>query len=252
MSGHIDAHGHLGEYGQFRVPRGTAGDLIHRMDLMGVERLAISAHAAFASDYRWGNGLAAEAAAQHPGRIFFYAVANPGYPLEIEAELERCAGRPGFVGVKLHPAVHACALEAPAYAAAWRWAGRRRAPVLTHFWKGDTHCGADNVRRVAGAHPEVQLVLAHLGGFDRGYQELPSLAAEFPNLWFDTSGSRHPRGIIEDLTAAGLAGRLLYGSDMPFIDPGSQLGKVLYADVPEEAKRAILRGNALRLFGWED
>jgi hypothetical protein len=97
----------------------------------------------------------------------------------------------------------------------------------------------------------VQILLAHLGGFDRAYREVPALAGEFPNLWFDTSGSRHPRGMMEWLVRQGLAGRLLYGSDMPFIDPGSQLGKVLYADIPEEARAAILGGNARRLFGWE-
>ena len=252
MSAHVDVHGHLGEYGQFRVPCGAAGDLVRRMDLLGVERLVLSAHAAFASDYRWGNYLAAEAAARHPGRIFFYAVANPGYPEEIEGELDRCADRPGFAGVKLHPAVHACALESPGYAPAWRWALRRSAPVLTHYWSGNPHCGEGNVHRVAGEYPEVQLILAHLGGFDRGCAGLPALAREHAHLWFDTAGSRHPRGTLEALVAAGLADRLLYGSDMPFIDPGGQLGKVLYANIAEEVRGAILGGNARRLFGWRE
>jgi predicted TIM-barrel fold metal-dependent hydrolase len=250
VSGFVDAHGHLGEHGPFCVPRGGAAELVRRMDALGVERLVLSAHAAFDSDHRLGNDQAAAAAAAHPGRIFFYAVANPNYPEETAAELDRCASRPGFVGVKLHPSIHRCALEAPGYELAWAWAAKRGCPVLTHFWVGDERCGPACVRRSAGRWGGVKLILAHLGGVENSWREVLNLAGEFPGLWFDTCGSRHPRGAIQRLVAGGLAPRLLYGSDMPFIDPGSQLGKVLFADIPEDARAAILGGNARRLFGW--
>ena len=252
MSGHIDAHAHLGEHGHFLMPMCGADDLVRRMDALGVERTALSANAAFASDFRLGNDQAAAAAAAHPGRIFFYAVANPHYPEELVGELERSAARPGFVGVKLHSTTHNTALDAPAYEPAWAWAVARGCPVLVHFWTGHGLCGQTNVRRVAARWPGVRLILAHLGGFENSWREVLTLAGELPGLWFDTCGSRHPRGAIEGLVAGGLARRLLYGSDMPWIDPGSQLGKVLYADIPEEAKAAILGGNARRLFGWKE
>ena len=78
------------------------------------------------------------------------------------------------------------------------------------------------------------------------------MAREHGNLWFDTCGSMHCRGAIRELVAGGLGDRLIYGSDMPFIDPGAQLGKIIYADIDEKVKAAILGGNARRLFGWED
>ena len=250
MSGHIDAHAHLGDHGQFWMPRSGADQLVRRMDALGVERTALSANAAICSDFRLGNDLAAAAAAAHPGRIFFYAVANPHYPDGLVRELERCAGRPGFVGVKLHSTTHNVALDSPAYDPTWAWAAERGLPVLVHFWTGHGLCGQDNVRQVAGRWPGVRLVLAHLGGFENSWRELLPLAGEFPGLWFDTCGSRHARGAIAKLVAGGLAGRLLYGSDAPWIDPGSQLGKILYADIPGDAREAILGGNARRLFGW--
>jgi len=250
MTGHIDAHGHLGEYGPFHAPRNSADDLVRRMDALGVARLVLSAHAAFSSDYRWGNDLTAAAAARHPGRLFGYAVVNPNYPEEASEELERCFITGGFAGIKLHPATHQHRLEDTGYQEVWKQAERHRCPVLVHYWEKDPWCGPENLRQVAARQPGVQLVLAHLGGTE-GFRRMPALAREFPNLWFDTSGSRHPRGMIEWLVGRGLAGRLLYGSDMPFIDPGSQLGKVLYADIPGEARAAILGGNARRLFGWE-
>jgi len=252
MTGYIDAHGHLGEYGPFRIPRAGAGDLVRRMDALGVERLVLSSHAAFASDYRWGNDQTAAAAEAHPGRIFGYAVANPHFCEEAGAELDRCLARPGFVGVKLHPTVHDYPLDGPGYRSAWEWAERRGLPVLTHFTLGDRRCGAEQVRQVLRRHSGVRLLLAHLGGSGRDVlRELPILAAELPQVWFDTAGSRHYRGMIARLVAAGLAPRLLYGSDMPFIDPGPQLGKIVFADIAEDARAAILGANARSFFGWK-
>ncbi|HOX07126.1 MAG TPA: amidohydrolase family protein [Planctomycetota bacterium] len=252
MSGFVDAHAHLGAHGDFLMPRGGADDLVRRMDALGVERTALSANAAFCSDFRLGNDQAAAAAAAHPGRIFFYAVANPHYPDGMAPELERCAGLPGFVGVKLHSTTHNVALDSSLYDPAWSWARERGCPVLVHFWAAHGLCGSGNVRKAAARWPGVKLVLAHLGGFGEAWRELLPLAAEHPRLWFDTCGSRHARGAIEGLVAGGRAGRLLYGSDAPWIDPGSQIGKVLYADIPEGARAAILGGNARRLFGWEE
>ncbi len=60
----------------------------------------------------------------------------------------------------------------------------------------------------------------------------------------------HVREAFTGAVVAGLGGRLLYGSDMPFIDPGSQLAKVQHANIPENVRQVILRDNAARLFGW--
>jgi len=98
----IDVHGHLGEYALFHNPKNSADDLVRRLDSMGVERLILSSNPAFASDYKFGNDLTADALKRHSGRLFGYAVANPNYQNETEEELNRCLMLPGFVGVKLH------------------------------------------------------------------------------------------------------------------------------------------------------
>jgi len=156
VSGRIDVHGHLGAYGPFHVPAGDVDALVRRMDALGVERLLLSHHAAFSSDYHWGN--AAAAAERQAGRIFFYAVANPNYPEETEAELDRLSSRPGFVGVKFHPDTHQQALEGQGYASALAWAARRGCPVLVHFWLGSRHNDVGNVRAVAARHPGVRFI----------------------------------------------------------------------------------------------
>jgi len=252
VTAYIDAHAHLGDYGPMHVPRSAPDDLVRRLDALGVERLLVAQNAAFCSDYREGNRLSAQASERHAGRLFFYAVVNPNYPGETGDELDHFAAKRGFVGLKLHAAVHEHPLEGPGYEAAWKFAERRACPVLIHYWDPSAHCGPGNLKEVATRHPDVRIIVAHLGGFGTKYRELPGLAARHPNLWFDTCCSRSSRGTIPWLVKNGLGQRLLYGSDMPFIDPGAQLGKVLYADIPEEVRAAILGGNARRLFGWEE
>ncbi len=248
----IDAHGHLGPYAQIHIPEHHAHDLVRRMDQMGVERLVLSSHASFASDVNWGNELAAKACSAHPGRIFAYAVVNPNHADTAIETLDAAFSREGCVGIKLHASAHEYSLEDPGYEAAWGWAAERGCPVLVHYWKNDSQCGPSNIRKVAARYPQVQIIIAHLGGVGNDFQSVLPLATEHANLWFDTCGSRHCRGTLEALVAAGLGNRLLYGSDMPFIDPGSQLGKIQHADIPENVRHAILRGNAMRLFGWEN
>ena len=42
---------------------------------------------------------------------------------------------------------------------------------------------------------------------------------------------------------------MLFGSDIPLMDPRSQIAKVLTADIGETAKRKVLGDNAARLLG---
>ena len=53
--------------------------------------------------------------------------------------------------------------------------------------------------------------------------------------------------MIEQLVNAAGASRILYGSDMPLMDPRSQLGKIITAPISDAAKRLIVGENARRL-----
>jgi predicted TIM-barrel fold metal-dependent hydrolase len=53
--------------------------------------------------------------------------------------------------------------------------------------------------------------------------------------------------VIEQLVDEAGADRVLYGSDMPLMDPRSQLGKIITAQISDSAKRQVLGENACRL-----
>jgi aminocarboxymuconate-semialdehyde decarboxylase len=116
---------------------------------------------------------------------------------------------------------------------------------------------------VLDRHPELDLVIAHGGGFypfyagrmDHAWKvrpEVKRLAAEAPSsylkrLWFDTCVFR--TDLIEALVAMVGTDRLMLGSDFPF-DMGDDdpVGLVNKARLSEADREKITFGNASRLF----
>lgn len=70
----------------------------------------------------------------------------------------------------------------------------------------------------------------------------------YEHLHFDTSSMAHFRAIETAVGALG-AERILLGTGSPLRAIQSSLNAILAAAIPDEAKRAILAGNAVRLFG---
>jgi predicted TIM-barrel fold metal-dependent hydrolase len=73
-------------------------------------------------------------------------------------------------------------------------------------------------------------------------------ANRYPQLHLETSGLAH-LGAIERVVAAVGAERLLFGSGMPQRPPSAPLEAVVAARIGDADRRAILGGNAQRLFG---
>ena len=73
--------------------------------------------------------------------------------------------------------------------------------------------------------------------------------ADLPNVLVDTSGSQPEAGMVEYAVRHLGAERVVYGSDWPIRDFGTQVARVLSAEISDEAKELILRGNAARVLG---
>lgn len=243
----IDIHAHIGSLNIFHIPRPDAAGMIDVMDRVGVGLACISANGAWAADMSMGNDLVAEAVKAWPGRFAGYCVANPNYPADVKAELERSFDGHGFRMIKIHPSVHRVKLTDRAYEAVFEFAAGRGAPVLTHTWAGDEHCGMAIAAEAARRHPEVTFLWGHSGGSD--VTEALAEAVDLPNVFLELASSQVWNGQLELMVESFPAERILYGSDFPFISLAPQLGKVVFADVSEDVKRKILYENAARLLG---
>jgi predicted TIM-barrel fold metal-dependent hydrolase len=240
----VDCHAHLGALAELHIADPGADGLVALMDRLGVESCCPSAHLAIGADYRWGNDLVAEAMAAHSGRILGYVVVNPNYPQDVLPEIERCFARAPFVGIKLHPEWHGYPPDGPNYEPALGYAHERGLAVLSHSWGPASH-----LERVSRRYPGASFIAAHVGAAWSGRTPLEHLrvARERPNVYLDTVISVVWYGALERLVAEVGEGSVLFGTDMPFIDPGVALGRVAFAGLRDDARERILGGNMLEV-----
>ena len=69
------------------------------------------------------------------------------------------------------------------------------------------------------------------------------------NLYLDLTYSRNHTGLIEHFVKEVGADRLVWGSDEPLFSMSQQVGKILFARIPDADKKKILWDNGARIFG---
>lgn len=244
----VDAHGHLGPSPNFHIPDNTAAAMVARMDRVGIDVLCISSHTALYSDFAAGNDETAAAVEAFPTRLVGAVVLNAHYPEAIGPELDRCLAHGGFRMIKLHSSLHKFHLDADEAETIWSEAEQRNLPVLVHSWSGSADCGFDPCDHVAGAHPDVRLLLGHSLAPD-GYPDACRLVEAHPHVYLETATSTVNFGQLDYMVDRIGPDRILFGSDTPFLDPAPQIAKVVFARIPDSAKHKILSANADRLLG---
>jgi predicted TIM-barrel fold metal-dependent hydrolase len=241
----VDAHGHLGRWHAFHLPNGDAEGMIRTMDRLGINACIASGLAGIGPDFVLGNDEADRAAAAFPGRIFGYIAVNPNYPAgDMRRELEQRWATERFLGVKLHADMHQHPSDGPGYAPAWEFADERELPVLCHD-------AVLHLAQPAERYGRAQVVVAHALSAPEQMQAALELAARRPNVHLDLTGSPLLFGALELAVEKVGAGRILFGTDMTFLDPRPQLGRVAFAQITEADKLRILGRNAAELFRFD-
>jgi hypothetical protein len=160
------------------------------------------------------------------------------------------------VGVKIHPSMHGCYADDECYNVVWQLADERRVPILTHSWDLSEQNSTQKFsfpsrfEPFVVRYPKVMLILGHAGGRYRGHMAAAELARRYSNVLLDTAGDCYTLGLVEYLVEHAGADKVLFGSDLTWLDPRTQLGMILDAEVTTDDKQKILRANAARVFGW--
>ena len=240
----IDCHAHVGP--SRGIDRPASPDaVVHLMDRLGVERNVISG-LMFATGVRVEalNDWVAECLQAHPDRFLGYCYINPNFPEAMAAEIERCFDHPGFAGFKLHVSWNGVPYDSDRYGPVYEFAAARRLPILAHTW-GDESVRA--LARMARAHPSIPFMAGHSGAGDVSITI--EEARRTPNLFLELTYSGGTPWLVKRLADEVGADRMVWGSDTILFAASHQVGKVVFADITEAEKRAILGGNAKRLFG---
>jgi len=242
-----DCHGHLGAHPDFPSVKHSAEEMIQVMDLLNMAVLAITSTLACYNDCPRGNAEVALAVERYPQRFRGYVTVNPSPEGEALCELDRWSyfHRPPLI--KLHPDLHKYPVDGPKYRPVWDYAHQTRAVVLVHTWESDPNCSPLQLAPIAREFPQVKILLGHSGVTWRGYEQSFEVAKAAPNTFLDITGSQSHRTIIERAVTCLGAGRVLFGSDLPYLEAAVALGRILSARISDAEKELILRKNFLRL-----
>ena len=161
----------------------------------------------------------------------------------------------GCIGLKIHEDVQSLKIDDPRFEKVYKQIEKINGFVLAHVgpipWRLEPEVAVERVRRVVEKHPDLNLVLAHMGTPDT--QSYMGLLDETSGLYLDTTmafsnvnGLKHPVNVslIERHSS-----RILFGSDFPNIpysydfEPGILSG----LDLSATALRSILGANAKKL-----
>lgn len=256
MSPVLDAHGHIGSWPKFLIPDPDPARLVAMADRIGVTAVGVSHLHAVGLDALAGNEMALAAGAAHPGRLGVWLVANP----QQRAGLARLADQvphPAVWGIKLHPDVHQCRLDDPAYDEVFALAAAHGVPVLAHGQTGAEWSDPELFAVVGRRHPGVPLLMGHVGLWQEGFERAARLVADVPSVSLEICGSRMTGRWVARLVALAGADRVVYGSDACFLDLRVGLGRVLLAPLDDVDRAAVLGGNLRRILGsrlteWEN
>jgi predicted TIM-barrel fold metal-dependent hydrolase len=204
-----------------------------------------------------GNDEVASWVRAHPDRLIGVASVNLARPMEAVRELRRCVHELGFRALRIVP---------------WLWGlppdDRRYYPLYAECIELDVpfclqvgHTGPlmtsetgrpiPYLEHVALEFPELQIVAGHIGA--PWTQEIISLATKFENLYVDTSAykaTRYPPDFVEFMRGRG-ARKVMFGTNYPMLTASACLAGLESLALGEEAERAFLSGNALRVFQLE-
>ena len=158
---------------------------------------------------------------------------------------------------KAHLQVGDFAADDPLLDPVWEILAASGTPIVLHAGSGPApgrHTGPAGVTRVLARHPELRLVIAHLGSPE--VAEFMDLADGYPNVILDTTmafvdfwETPADPAIVSRLPA--LQDRILFGTDFPNIPYhyAHQVEALQRLDLGDAWMRDVLWNNGTRLFG---
>ena len=247
----IDFHTHAGSWARHGM-YDDLGRYIRIMDAAGVDKACINC--IFFGDHRRGNDTIARIVEQHPDRFIPVAFVTPHYPEEAIGELERAFDVLGMKFLKIYPRYIGRSVDDPGYFPIFEWCNDRGVAVMSHAWETWDPPSVTILGRftaLSERFPNVKWVLAHAGGGGPRRADAVAAARSIPNVYLETATERDGYGEIEYVVEGAGAERVLFGTDMSLFDARLEIGKIVTADISDEAKRQILGLNAIKLLGLE-
>jgi predicted TIM-barrel fold metal-dependent hydrolase len=218
--------------------------MLRAMDAVGIDLACLNY--TYFPDGTTGNDMTARFVTAHPDRFAGFAYVSPLRPECIRPELTRAIDELRFVAIKVYSPRTPWPLTAPQWDPIYQFANERGLAMLFHT-DAHPHSQPRQLSEIAPRYPQAKFVAGHTGNTPQERAQAIAAAQAHPNVYLETCSTFRTPGVIEQLVNEVGADRVLFGSDMPLMDPRAQLGKIITARISDEAKRLILGENARRL-----
>lgn len=226
---------------------GTVEGLLGAMDRSGVDVSVLCPVATRASQVESINTWTASVAGP---RLVPFGSIHPDYA-DPQSEIERIASL-GMKGIKLHPEFQDFDPLDPRMHVVYEWCAKHGLVVLFHAGQDPNYETVRGVpetfRQVLADHPELKVILAHLGGYRVWDEVAQHLLGE--RVYLDTA---YTFELSKEDLAAIVRGhgcdRVLFGSDGPWTDAGAEVETLRNIGLGAEDLEAVLWRNAAELIG---
>lgn len=236
----IDCHCHAGQGDLLTAPWNTDAPMesyLRRAGRAGIKRTVV--FPAFHTDYAMANRELARAVARWHPRLIGFAMLNAKSDAgRVREMLHEAVTQLKLRGIKIH------GHEAMPTREVCEGARAFNLPMIVDV-AGKAHV----IDMFAPQYPDVNFIIAHLGSFAddwRAHERVIEQLVRYPNVYADTSGVRRFDYLMQAVRRAG-AGKLIFGSDGPWLHPGLELQKIKLLGLLPEEEALVLGGNALRL-----
>ena len=258
----IDMHAHLGNAGTFYMPDTAPERMLKLADKCGIEKFIASHNVGILThELEFAHEESRKIVEKFAGRIYAYCIYDPNLPDLSLKILTGYSAHPGFPGIKAHAALHEYPINGKNYNPLWEFAEKNKKPVLIHTWDDtprnvypfelvDVQRNATPklVAEVASRHPGLVLILGHAGGHFNGNIQAVEAVRKHRNVFLDICGEATRFGIVDWLVEQAGAEKVMYASDMNWLDPRCHIARVIGSKLGDKDVYMLLKGNAERIF----
>ncbi len=248
-------------YFRAKVPRKTIEEVAQEYASRDVLGVVLDWDDHTVSGRGWmGNDWLASLSERFPGALIGFGSVDPFDEKALD-ELDRC-GDLGLKGLKFHPTMQRFDPGNERFYPLWEKAQALGLICLFHtgtcgIAAGTPGAGGTKIRfshpgfldAIGADFPRLTLIAAHFGW--PWFMECLAIALHKSNVFIELSGwapKYLPAEVVREI-GKRLNAQTLFGSDYPFISLDRWFAEFDQLGLPEEARHAILVGNAARLLG---